>query len=98
MLRRELVKGRHGDRVVEDQLPSVDSPGEVGQREQGGGLPIGEPGTGMLAVAGDDDAGRELRQAKRRLRPIERVGVAEPGDGPVLEQVAGEQDAGSRAR
>ena len=72
----------------------VDAPGEVGQGPQRSGLRVREARTGVVAVAGHDDPDRQFGDAQRGLRPVERIAVAEPGHGAVLDEVAREQHAG----
>ena len=50
----------------------------------------------MVAVPGHDDADDQLREARRGLRPVQRIAVAEAGNGAVLDQVPGERDRGVR--
>ena len=50
----------------------------------------------VVAVPRDDDADDELREARRGLRPVERIAVVESGNGAVLDQVPGERDRGVR--
>ena len=68
---------------------------QPGQRSR---LVLGELAAGMVAVAGHDDPVHERRQRGSGGRPVERETVAEVGDRPTLEQVAGEDDTGSRHR
>ena len=60
-------EGRRGDCVVQRHLGVVDTTGQIRKREQCRGLRIGETRTGVVAVAGYDDADRQLRDPERRL-------------------------------
>ena len=65
---------------------------QLGESKEGGRLIVGEGSPGVIPVPGHDDASRHLCDPGRGLRPIERIAVAEEGDRPVLEQVAGKED------
>ena len=84
------------DGVVERQLPAVDAACQVSQARQPRGLLLRERPARVVAVAGHDHAICQFRERGGRGRPVERVAVPEPGNGAVLDEIAGEEDAGAR--
>ena len=72
----------------------MDATGQLRQGGERGRLVFGEGSAGVVAMTRYDDAADEFRHTRGSLRPVERIPITEERDGAVLEQVAGEEDAG----
>ena len=95
MLRRVFGERMRLDRFVQAQFARRDPPRQNRQPGESQRLGLREGAVAVVAVAGHDDAVDERHEGGRGRWPVERVAIAEGWDRTILDEIAGEHDAGT---